>query len=142
MYLNSQVLESIGFSSSLVTTVMYNFSNRIGKALEGITMRADRIANLDVTEDIPTILTKRKDEIGFLANSFQRILDNLRNFVIQIGGTSEHLANSSNELTISSEQSAIAADEVAKAIEEIAKGATHQALDTEKRINAYRRLGG
>lgn len=126
----------------LVTIAMYNFSNRIGKALEGITMRADKLANLDVTEDIPQLLTRRKDEIGFLANSFQRILDNLRNFATQIASTSEHLATSSKELTISSEQSAIAADEVAKAIEEIAKGATHQALDTEKGSMHIEDLGG
>ncbi|MDR7855467.1 cache domain-containing protein [Tissierella sp.] len=126
----------------LVIIVMYNFSNRMGKALEGVTKRADNIANLDVTEDIPHVLTNRKDEIGSLANSFQRILDNLRIFSRQISESAIHLASSSNELTISSEQSAIAADEVARAIEEIAKGATHQALDTEKGAKHIADLGG
>lgn len=125
----------------LMVIVIYDFSNRIGKALEAITKRGERIANLDVREDISQKLMDRKDEIGFLAISFQQILDNLRNFVKQISSTSDYLATSSNNLTISSEQSALAADEVAHAIEEIAKGATHQALDTEKGSKNIEDLG-
>jgi len=103
----------------------------MGKALEVVTLRADKIASLDVTEDITKSLTNRKDEIGMLANSFQKIINNLREFVQQISDTSEQVASSSKELTIASEQSALASDEVAKTIEDIAKGATHQAADTE-----------
>lgn len=125
----------------LVTTVMYNFSNRMGRALEDVTIRAEKIASLDVTEDISQVLTNRKDEIGMLSNSFQMIIGNLRGFAKQIASISENLALSSRELTNSSEQSAIAADEVAKAIEDIAKGATHQAMDTEKGAQHINDLG-
>lgn len=125
----------------LVTVVMYSFSNRLGKALESVTVRAEKIANLDVTENISEVLTKRSDEIGTLANSFQKIIDNLRAFVKQISDTSEHLALSSKELTISSEQSATSANEVAKAIEDIAQGATHQAMDTENGATHINDLG-
>lgn len=125
----------------LVTIVMYNFSNRMGRALEDVTIRAEKIASLDVTEDISQVLTDRKDEIGMLSNSFQMIIGNLRGFAKQIASISENLASSSRELTNSSEQSAIAADEVAKAIEDIAKGATHQAMDTEKGAQHINDLG-
>jgi methyl-accepting chemotaxis protein len=126
----------------LSTIVMYSFSNKMGKALEIVTLRADKIASLDVTEDITKSLTHRKDEIGMLANSFQKIIDNLREFVQQISDTSEQLASSSQELTIASEQSALASDEVAKTIEDIAKGATHQAADTEDGAKHIDDLGG
>lgn len=125
----------------LVTIVMYNFSNRMGRALEDVAIRAEKIASLDVTEDISQVLTDRKDEIGMLSNSFQMIIGNLRGFAKQIASISENLASSSRELTNSSEQSAIAADEVAKAIEDIAKGATHQAMDTEKGAQHINDLG-
>lgn len=125
----------------LVTIVMYNFSNRMGRALEDVTIRAEKIASLDVTEDISQVLTDRKDEIGMLSNSFQMIIGNLRGFAKQVASISENLASSSRELTNSSEQSAIAADEVAKAIEDIAKGATHQAMDTEKGAQHINDLG-
>ncbi|WP_406242684.1 methyl-accepting chemotaxis protein [Tissierella carlieri] len=125
----------------LVTVIMYNFSHKMGKALETVTIRAENIASLDVSENISEALINRNDEIGMLANSFQRIIDNLRGFVKQISDTSEHLAISSKELTISSEQSAVSANEVAKAIEDIAQGATHQAMDTENGAKHINDLG-
>ncbi len=125
----------------LVTVIMYNFSNKMGKSLESVTTRAENIANLDVRENISEILINRNDEIGMLAKSFQKIIDNLREFVKQISDTSEHLALSSKELTVSSEQSAISANEVAKAIEDIAQGATHQAMDTENGAKHINDLG-
>ncbi len=121
--------------------VMYYFANKLGRSLQNVTDNAYKIANLDVTEDIPERLIRRKDEIGLLAVSFQKIIDNLRGFVDQISNTSEHLASSSSELSISSEQSSLASNEVAKAIEEIAKGASDQALDTEKGSIQMEELG-
>jgi methyl-accepting chemotaxis protein len=125
----------------LVTVIMYSFSHKMGKALETVTIRAENIASLDVSENISEALINRNDEIGMLANSFQRIIDNLRGFVKQISDTSEHLAISSKELTISSEQSAVSANEVAKAIEDIAQGATHQDMDTENGAKHINDLG-
>jgi len=120
---------------------MYRFSYRLGKALEGITERANKIANLDAMEDISERLAKRKDEVGMLSNSFKQITDNLRSFAIQVSSASEHLTSSSKELMLSSEQSAIAIDEVAKAIGDIAEGATHQAEDTENGAIHVNELG-
>lgn len=131
----------VGIFIILVTIIIYSFSHRMGKALEAITTRADKIASLDVTEDISESLTMRKDEIGMLANSFQQIVDNLRSFARQISDASDRLALSSKELRISSDGSAAAANEVAKAIEDIAQGATHQAIDTEDAAGNISELG-
>lgn len=125
----------------LVTIIMYNFSNRIGRALEAITVRAEKLAYLDVSENISEVLIHRDDEVGALANSFQKIIDSLRDFVKQIADSSEHLAVSSKELSQSSEQSSLSANEVAKAIEDIAGGATHQAADTENGARHINDLG-
>ena len=124
-----------------VSIIMYNFANKIGNALGKVTLNANNIANLDVTEDIPAELSNRKAEIGIYSVSFQKIVDNLRVFGKQISNTSDHLASSSQELSISSEQSSIASNEVARAIEEIARGASDQALDTEKGSTNIEELG-
>ncbi|AKL95568.1 methyl-accepting chemotaxis protein McpC [Clostridium aceticum] len=89
------------------------------------------IANLDITQDFPEVLLKRKDEIGSLAMTFQTVIESLRSFIGQVTETSQQVASSSQELTAISQQSATAADEVARTIEEIAKGANDQAKDTE-----------
>lgn len=131
----------LSFFLIAVIFIMYRFSYRLGKALEGITERANKIANLDAMEDISERLAKRKDEVGMLSNSFKQITDNLRSFAIQVSSASEHLTSSSKELMLSSEQSAIAIDEVAKAIGDIAEGATHQAEDTENGAIHVNELG-
>ena len=125
----------------LASTIIYYFSNMMGRALEGVTARADMISNLDVSEDISDRLLSRQDEIGMLAVSFQRIIDNLRIFVVQIGDSSSMLSKSSQELTVSSSESAAASEEVARAIEDIAKGASEQAMDTEVGANHINDLG-
>ncbi|MEK6189855.1 MAG: methyl-accepting chemotaxis protein [Carnobacterium alterfunditum] len=125
----------------LEVVILYTFANSLGKSLGNVTKSADRLANLDVTEDIPESLVRRKDEIGLLAISFQQIIDNLKQFIEKIADTSSQLATSSGELNVSSEQSALAANEVAGAIEEIARGASDQAVDTEKGSKQIEELG-
>lgn len=125
----------------LASAIIYYFSNMMGRALECVTARADMISNLDVSEDISDRLLNRQDEIGMLAVSFQRIIDNLRIFVLQIGDSSSMLSKSSQELTVSSSESAAASEEVARAIEDIAKGASEQAMDTEIGANHINDLG-
>lgn len=129
------------FSIIIASAIIYYFSNIMGRALEGVAKRADMISNLDVSEDISENLLKRQDEIGMLAVSFQRIIDNLRIFVVQIGDSSSMLSKSSQELTVSSGESAAASEEVARAIEDIAKGASEQAMDTEIGANHINDLG-
>lgn len=131
----------VGIFIVVTIIIMYDFSHRMGKALEAITIRAGKIASLDVTEDISEGLIKRKDEVGILAHSFQEIIGNLREFAGAITDAANHLQNSSMNLSLSSEQSAAAADEVAKAIEDIAQGATHQAVDTEDAAGHINELG-
>ena len=136
-YTSMWILVSILIASA----VIYYFSNIMGKALEEVAKRADKISNLDVSEDISDNLLKREDEIGMLAVSFQRIIDNLRTFAVQIGDSSNMLSKSSQELAVSSGESAAASEEVARAIEDIAKGATEQAMDTEVGANHINNLG-
>lgn len=136
-YTSMWILVSILIASA----VIYYFSNIMGKALEEVGKRADRISNLDVSEDISDNLLKRQDEIGMLAVSFQKIIDNLRIFVVQIGDSSSMLSKSSQELIVSSGESAAASEEVARAIEDIAKGASEQAMDTEIGANHINDLG-
>ncbi|SET83719.1 Cache domain-containing protein, partial [Natronincola peptidivorans] len=91
--------------------------NSITKPIISSIAYSKKIANLDMTEDMPEIFLKRKDEIGSLAMAFQTITDNLREFIKQISDTSQQVASSSEELTATSQQSSMAAEEVARTIE-------------------------
>lgn len=114
--------------------IAYIIGSSTTKPIISIAKFAEKIADLNVKEDVPKKLLHRKDEIGSLAKTFQFVNDNLREFIIKISGTSQQVASSSEELTAISNQSATSADEVARTIEEIAKSANEQAKDTENGV--------
>lgn len=93
---------------------------------------SEKIANLDITDNIEQKYLKRKDEIGILSKSLQNIINNLKAIISEINNSSQQVASASEELTATSQQSATSSEEVSMTIEEIAKGATDQARNTEE----------
>jgi len=67
-----------------------------------------------------------EDEIGQLANGFQKMRTHLHEMVTMVSYQAEQLAAASEELTASVEQSALAANQVATSITEVATGAEEQ----------------
>lgn len=114
---------------SIVAT--YFIGNSIAKPIILAVEHSHKIDNLDLTEDVPEFLLKKKDEIGSLAIGLQKLTDSLRQIVREINEDSQQVAATSEELTATTQQSATAAEEVAKTAEEIARGASDQALNTE-----------
>ena len=112
----------------------YIIGNATSRPIVSLAKYAEIIADLNVKEDVPDKLIKRKDEIGSLAETFKVVTDNLREFIIKISATSEQLASSSEELSAVSNQSTASVDEVARAIEEISNGVNEQAKDTENGV--------
>lgn len=112
----------------------------ITKPIIELSKHAEKIAGLDITEDISSKFLDRKDETATLAKAFQMITDNLRIFIKQVGDISQLVASSSVELAATSQQSAIAANEVAKTIEEIARSANDQAKETEEGVKKTEEL--
>jgi methyl-accepting chemotaxis protein len=112
----------------------YIIGNATSRPIVSLAKHAEIIADLNVKEDVPDKLIKRKDEIGSLAKTFKVVTDNLREFIIKISATSEQLASSSEELSAVSNQSTASVDEVARAIEEISNGVNEQAKDTENGV--------
>jgi methyl-accepting chemotaxis protein len=56
------------------------------------------------------IKIKTKDELAFLGNSFNLMVKNLRNIILQVSTNAEQIAAASEELTASAEQSAKASE--------------------------------
>ncbi|AFS79773.1 methyl-accepting chemotaxis protein McpC [Gottschalkia acidurici 9a] len=99
------------------------------------------ISNLDISENIPSQFSNRKDEIGLLSNAFQKVIDNIRGLTKEIVDTSKGLSASSQELNAISQQVALSSEEIAKTVEEIARGATEQARDIEMGAIRIEELG-
>jgi methyl-accepting chemotaxis protein len=128
--------------SLLVTLVLaYFIGDAVTKSIKGVTRLSEKIASLDITENIPDKFLKLKDENGVLARSMQSIMESLRSIIGEITDSAASVASTAQELTATSEQSAHAAEEVSKTVEEIAKGATEQASNTENGSNKAIKLG-
>lgn len=102
---------------------------------------SDKIADLDITNDVPEKYVKRKDEVGILANALQSITNNLRSVISDINMSAEQVAQSSEELTATSQQTSSAANEISRTIENVAEGAARQATNTELGTEKVNQLG-
>ncbi len=109
-------------------------SRIISKPVSKISKAANEIAkgNLAIEE----IKIKNKDEIGDLANSFNLMLNNLRELIINVSSTSETVASSAEELMASAEQTSSATTQITNAIQEVAGGAEVQGNATNESANA------
>jgi methyl-accepting chemotaxis protein len=109
----------------------YFVGSSLVKSIITISKISGKIAELDISEDVPEKLLMKKDENGVLARAMQNITESLRNIINEITDSSIQVSSTAQELTATAEQSATASEEVSHTVEEIAKGATDQASNTE-----------
>lgn len=121
--------------------VVYIIGNQIAKPIILSVKYGETLADLDITKEIPPAFLNRKDEIGLLAHSFQKLTTSLRGILKEIGESSKQVSLTSEELTATTRQTAVAAEEVTKTAEEIARGAQEQAQNTEQGSSKAMLLG-
>jgi methyl-accepting chemotaxis protein len=125
----------------LLVLIIWIIAGKIANPIKIATKHAQKIASLDITQDVPKIFIERKDEIGELSYAFQVITDSMRTFIKDIALMSQQVASSSEELTATTQQSSATSEEIGKTIDEIANGASEQARDTEKAVDNVIQLG-
>lgn len=121
--------------------IIYIIGNSMTKPIVAVVKHTEKIADFDLTQDVPEGFLMRKDEVGVLAKAMQNLTDNLKVIIQEISSSSEQVAAASEELTATSQQSAVTAEEVSRAIEGISKGASEQAQNTEEGTSKANLLG-
>lgn len=111
-------------ASYLITISITHPLNRINRKIQ-------KVAEYNVSRDLPEDLLNYKDEIGVISVSVQQIIDNMRGIIGNITIASENLSGSAQRLTDTCSTSALSAYDVSGAIEEISKSATEQARHSE-----------
>jgi methyl-accepting chemotaxis protein len=107
----------VGAIALLSGVVMGVFLNRIIAApLREISGVAERVASGDLTADVPS--DSRADEIGALAQTFRRMVENLRQVTSEIAEGVNVLASSASEILASTTQVAAGASETATSVSE------------------------
>jgi len=82
------------------------------------------ISQGDLTRDVTAT---SNDELGELAEAFNRMVANLRQIVLEVKATSEQVTTAALALSTSAEEMHSSTGEIAGTVEQIAKGAEHQA---------------
>ena len=131
----------IGVSLAISVVVTFLLGSWLTKPITAIAKVSDKIATLDITEDVPKRYLKMNNENGVLARAMQNIMESLRMIIGEIRDSSIEIASTAQELTATTEQSATTADEVSRTVEEIAKGATDQASSVESGSMGAVKLG-
>ena len=126
---------------AFVTVLIVFRANSISKSLLKVTDIAEHVADLDIRNAVPKDLTNREDEVGVLANAFERILESLRIFMNMNVKSVHVLSENANSLTQISKESAETADQISKTIEEVAYGAGEQAKDAEIAVESITYFG-
>ncbi|NKI20836.1 methyl-accepting chemotaxis protein [Paenibacillus dendritiformis] len=103
------------------------------KPLNDIHKLAEQAANGDLTVKLAS---KRQDEIGRLADVFNRMTERLSGLLAEVQRAAKDVSSSSLELQRGSEETAIAAQEVASAMSEVANGALEQQRSAEQTKSA------
>ncbi|GAB4265286.1 methyl-accepting chemotaxis protein [Thermincola ferriacetica] len=140
-------LEKIAFAvvalvSILVTLlgiiVVLAIRNGLVKPILILADSALTIADGDLTREIDL---QAKGEIGQLAESFRKMLANLKHLITLVFRSAEQVAATSQELASNSGEAAKATQQVAMAIQEVASGSVEQTnyinntVETVKRVN-------
>lgn len=126
---------------SSISALILLIASSIGKSLLKITELAGNIADFDITELPSKELLLRKDEVGVLANAFNKILNSLKVFIDINMRSVQVLSENADSLTTISMESAQTADQISSTIEAVALGAEDQARDAEGALESITYFG-
>jgi methyl-accepting chemotaxis protein len=121
--------------------LIYLIGSLISRPIIEAARHSEKIAALDITQNVSQKYLKRKDEIGRLSTAMQTITDSLRAIIGDISNYTEQVAAASEELNASMQQSAASAEEVSKSVDDIARGASDQAESIQKGTSKAALLG-
>lgn len=121
---------------STVYTVIY-FTKLIG-TISGLAYSAQRIANGDL--EVPRIEITSGDEVGILADSFNKMVSNLRMLIGKIVESSSEVARSADLLQNVAEQTAQVSQQIAASMQDVSNGAYQQSTQTHQTIQAVNEL--
>lgn len=99
---------------------------------------AQKIATGDLSSD--SIKIQSKDEIGDLANTLNRMAENLRDLISQVRKNAEQVASAATQLEVGSLQSNEALKQVTEAMNEVAMGVDKQVASIDETSHTIHNL--
>ena len=114
-------------AAALAIVVALAITNAITKGV-GI---LEKVAEGDLTEEVPDELISRKDELGTMGQCIEELRSSLVTIISELKNQSSSLYSSSDKLNITSQEATESIGQVNQAINEISDGASSQADETQ-----------
>ncbi|WP_407355737.1 methyl-accepting chemotaxis protein [Methanolobus sp. WCC5] len=134
--LQSQIILIFVLAVGLMAIISYYIVGSIANPMRAAAVRADKIANGDLTGEVDSKFFGRKDEIGLLATSFHKMMENLNSLVKDIKTSADETAARSQEMAATTEQTTASANQISDTITEISRGAQVQSGKVEEVAHA------
>lgn len=115
-------------------------SKMIVRPITRISAAARRIAAGDLGDE--PISIHNKDEMGELADSFNKMRENLRHVLQQLSSNAGQLMTMSDEMRAGTEQTSKAAEQISESVQDIAAGAEQQVSSTAKAAQVTKMMAG
>lgn len=104
----------------------------------------EKLAEYDLSDEVKNGISKnsgRKDEIGSISRGTEKVVERLREIVLNIREVSGSILSVSEEIDDNAKSTARASDELTKAVDGISIGAMHQAEDMQRGTKAMQSMG-
>ncbi|CAH0344749.1 methyl-accepting chemotaxis protein [Bacillus sp. CECT 9360] len=124
------LLITLGISLVVGSVVAWFFSGRIANPIREIAHEMTLVAEGDLT--IEKVKVKSNDEVGSLADSFNKMVENLKDLIMNVVETSEQVAASSEQLSANADETSKATEQIAGSMQDVAAGAEEQTNRVEK----------
>lgn len=137
---NGLILIFVSIPVALLIGILLSalITRSVARPVKVLTEYLTRVADGELA--VKTLNVSTKDEVGVMANAFNRMITNLKNIIYQISATSESVAVTSQQLTMSSEQVSSATEQVTVAVQEIARGVNEQTLTVKNTVETVSQI--
>ncbi len=134
--LQSQIITIFVIAVGLMAILSYFIVGSLANPMRAAALRANMIANGDLTGQVDNKFFGRKDEVGVLATSFHTMMENLNSLVRDIKSSSGDTAARSQEMAATTEETTASANQISDTITEISRGAQVQSTKVEEVAHA------
>jgi len=112
------------------------YSSKVGGVVRELSDCAQNIA--DGQLNFEHVNVSSKDELGVLAQSFNKMVSNLSSIIKKIRNTSENVAYLAESLKSGAEQSTKAIEQIAVSVQQVSYGASNQSEQSEKTVEVIK----
>ena len=121
----------------IISSIVLGIVTYLLGGIKELLKKTEIIASGNLTENVKI---RSKDEIGQLANGFNRMTMNLRKLIKDVASTVNRVNDSTESIVKTTGEIGVVSNEVASTIQDIASGATNQALEAGDSLNQTNEL--